>query len=281
MTEQFLGRSFTKSYSKSRSKPKPKSKPKKKPRKKATVKKVSAKPTKKRQSLDKYYAQEQKRISRGLKLLNIKQTRSRLSLIRRDFIRVQQKKRRLHSLHEEINKHVTAVTARMDKLKKTKDSAASRRQVTSRLKTGLKKLHSHARELGKLRKELVAREKVVVQRMKQLLKQEGKSLSEVRNLSRIESTKEYILIEAMHLLRQELKFSSKDVDFISSLDRKGASNLKTLNKQLAYLQTKKRELLRKANLLDTDEKRVDRELLAIEKKQLGIEKKLKALLLRR
>jgi hypothetical protein len=244
--------------------------------------KKEKKAQKKDKDAPRVYASEKSKIRSFVENLELERAKGYLKVAHKQLLIIQQKKKELDSVLNELQGHIDKLTQEIAKIKARKQEQKTSIQMVSKIERKLAHMTQQVREIEQLRKRLLLKEKKHISDMKSLatankgyLKRiDRKKASELINL---EASKEFIIDEAMHLLNEEKKIISLDNTITPYLTNVATNKIKLLNENLNILRNKKRQVMAKKELLLLSEREANKELGATQTDIERIKKKYKRL----
>lgn len=231
------------------------------------------------EDIENYYSGERARIEESAKSLEIKKAKAYVEVAKRDYAEMYLKKKKLQELHEDIRNHIQNLNTKAQELRKKKTRTKESLEKANRLSDAVETLEDEASQIRQTRKDLLSKEKKIVKQIKTTMADDDGDFaiidqSDAVKLQELENSKEYALAEAMHLVSKEIRTATADQAILEKLTEKGKQNIIGLNRQIAELNRKKRELLEQQQLLELDEEKVQKELDEFKKKNEALEQKL-------
>jgi chromosome segregation ATPase len=261
-------------------------KKKKKPKVQKAKKKraVGEKPVfKSYQDVEEYYKSEKAKISSFVEEMEREKARAYLDVAQNKLIALRAKRKKLEVLHQDLNNHLEALNKSIEEFKAKKSAEEETREQIKKLKDAFYSLEDEAKKIMETKGTLLQKEKELIEEMKKLAGSAEKTfkvtdLENSKKLMELESSKEHVIMEAMHLLGEEAKRMFADKEVLNKIDEEAKEKIRELNKELEKLNRARRKILERRQLLKVSEEEAEEELKNLQAEVEALEARYKKLL---
>jgi hypothetical protein len=233
--------------------------------------------------VEKYYKVEKQKAKDILDELERKKAVSLVNIAKKQLLQVRNENHNLHVIHNDLKNHINNISKKIKEINNEKEINKKNIDNIPRLKKSLRKLEREEAGFMNVRKELVTKEKIIIDKIndivnknKSKLKVSDKDKSD--NLSSIEEEKQRLIKEAKTLLIEEKYELYADNDVIDSIGKIAQFRIKRLNKKLKELKKIRLNVLKQIQLLELNEEKAREKIRACEKKLNHIKNKYKRIL---
>ncbi len=222
----------------------------------------------------------------GVHQLEISKTKEILKLVRRELFQVKQKKKRLEELSQDIQGYLVDVNRKINYLKQIRLNEEHNQQKINHLLNTTGSLKNELYSIEKERNALIVKERALLDRLNHIFNNKSvnsliNSKEEEKKVKNAEDTLDYVLEESQHLLSEEGHIAKMPLTVLESVSEKRKKAIHKINQQLGSINDTRKQILKNNNLLSSDQKSADLELLKLKRREKQLERKLLFLLKRK
>jgi hypothetical protein len=233
--------------------------------------------------VENYYKEERERAKTFLKQIEKEKASSLLEVARKQHNQIRNEKENLDLLIHDLVSHAKKIVEKTKELNLDKKNNKENIGLVRKLKGSFYNLEKEAVNIVTVRSGLANKQKLLLDRMSKLaLDSAGRlRLSDSENTERlleVERSKEKLLIEAKTLLSQEGYEMRLDGKVLDNIGRMAHRKIKILNKKIKNIRKERVDLLKKKQLLELSEDKVNDRLIDAEKRIDLIKRKFRKVL---
>lgn len=233
--------------------------------------------------IEDYYRKEKEKAKDLLNQIEKEKASSLINIAKRQFEEVRLEKESLDKIHKDLSEHLKNILGKIKEINSEKEKNKDNIELVEKLRKSFRNLEKEAGGIIVVRKSLLAKENLIIQKMNELAENSEDKLKVSDNedsvkLIELEREKQNLIKESKDLLNEEGSKMKLDENLFDAIDKNAVSRIKILNKEFSEVRKEKVDILKKRHILKISEEKARDQLKESLKKIEDLKKRYKKVL---